>query len=344
MSISLPSSGSINHESQDLTVHGFGSITCDYLLDMRFSELHWNIKDILPAGTTLLSGKPKKGKSFLSLMMAICIASGHPVFGRETPKCRVLYLGLEDSLRRLQRRVKQCSSKLGINRDEFAHNLMMETECRKMDEGLSEQLSGWIGNTDEPCVIFIDMLKKIKPASKGKNVYEEDAKTGDLLTKFSHDYPNLSIVVIHHNNSTSSEDVHDEVSGSTGLTGSFDSLAVVSESKGIRTLYVSGRDVESIEIPLDIDERGAYTLKQVTVEQREVRQMSPVRRRVYDAVPSTTSRKSADILRFIHKTYPNEHTDADINQQLRLLTDNGYLNKPTRGQYQKSSKFFKEFD
>jgi hypothetical protein len=90
-------------------------ISARELFAMEFGEMVWNIQDILPAGTTLAFGKPKKGKSFLVLMIAISIAANRPVFGRRPVGCRVLYLGLEDSKRRLQRRAKGCAASLGID-------------------------------------------------------------------------------------------------------------------------------------------------------------------------------------------------------------------------------------
>ena len=53
------------------------------------------INNLIPAGLTVLAGAPKRGKSWMALKMALCIASGEPFLGMATSKGAVLYLDLE---------------------------------------------------------------------------------------------------------------------------------------------------------------------------------------------------------------------------------------------------------
>ena len=64
------------------------------------------IQQILPEGLTLLAGKPKRGKSWLALDIALAIASGGTVLGRRCDPGPVLYLALEDNPRRLKKRLE----------------------------------------------------------------------------------------------------------------------------------------------------------------------------------------------------------------------------------------------
>jgi RecA-family ATPase len=60
---------------------------------------------IICEGVSLLAGPPKVGKSWLSLALGIAVASGGTAFGRiPVRQGPVLYLALEDTLRRLQAR------------------------------------------------------------------------------------------------------------------------------------------------------------------------------------------------------------------------------------------------
>jgi hypothetical protein len=307
-------------------------ISARELFAMEFGEMIWNIQDILPAGTTLAFGKPKKGKSFLVLMIAISIAANRPVFGRRTSGCRVLYLGLEDSKRRLQRRAKGCAASLGIDPDEFVDRLHLDTRSARIDTGLLDELRDWMQAHPDTGVIVLDMLKKVTGATAGKSLYDEQSKVGDALTAFSHDYPALSIIVVHHSRKAESDDPFDLVSGTTGLSGSYDSLAAIADTEGARVLHLTGRDIEGAEIPLLMNDRGMYTLAMPNADEQATASMSDTRRRVFDAVPKTTAQSRAAIV---------EDAGLDrgiVDQQLRKLKRDGLIKVVDHGMYQKTGK------
>jgi RecA-family ATPase len=63
------------------------------------------IPGLLSQGLTLLAGKAKKGKSLFSLSLALGLARGGKVLGREVEAQEVLYLALEDTNERVQERL-----------------------------------------------------------------------------------------------------------------------------------------------------------------------------------------------------------------------------------------------
>ena len=77
------------------------------LQGMEFPPINWVVPGVLPEGLTILAGKPKLGKSWLALDMALAVAGGGAVLGRECEPGPVLYLALEDNQRRLQRRLNR---------------------------------------------------------------------------------------------------------------------------------------------------------------------------------------------------------------------------------------------
>ena len=82
-----------------------------------FPPIKWIVPDILPEGLTLLAGKPKLGKSWLALDIAVAVASGGSVLGRECEPGPVLCLALEDNQRRLQRRLQRVAGSTSWPRD-----------------------------------------------------------------------------------------------------------------------------------------------------------------------------------------------------------------------------------
>jgi len=77
--------------------------TGDWLDAQDFPPLSWVVPDLIPEGMSMLVGGPKIGKSFLSLSIALAVASGGRALGSvDVGKPRpVLLLALEDGERRL---------------------------------------------------------------------------------------------------------------------------------------------------------------------------------------------------------------------------------------------------
>lgn len=50
----------------------------------------WVVEDLISVGLHLLVGPPKVGKSWLSLLLALCVSAGEPFLGFATAKAGVL--------------------------------------------------------------------------------------------------------------------------------------------------------------------------------------------------------------------------------------------------------------
>jgi RecA-family ATPase len=83
-------------------------VTGKELEKMDFKDPNWIIPGILPEGLKLLAARPKKGKTWLALNIAVAKASGGCALGRADLRpdpAKVLYLALEDRLRRVKQRL-----------------------------------------------------------------------------------------------------------------------------------------------------------------------------------------------------------------------------------------------
>ena len=71
------------------------------------------------------------------------------------------------------------------------------------------------------------------------------------------DEHSVGILVVHHERKATADDHLDRVSGSTGLTGSADTILTLGRERGQMdaVLTVTGRDVEEQEIALTMDAR-----------------------------------------------------------------------------------------
>lgn len=77
------------------------------ILGTEFPPIPWLVSEYLGPGLTFLYGKPKVGKSFLSLQLGLSVLVGRNMFSQLVEKGKVLYLALEDNERRLQQRMKK---------------------------------------------------------------------------------------------------------------------------------------------------------------------------------------------------------------------------------------------
>ena len=87
--------------------------TAAELQKKTFDPVKFIVPQLIPEGLTLLCGRPKVGKSWAALEIAVSVAmcGAFTCFGgRETIKGDVLYAALEDNQRRLQRRMDCPSS------------------------------------------------------------------------------------------------------------------------------------------------------------------------------------------------------------------------------------------
>ena len=194
---------------------------------------------IIPAGCCILSGHPKIGKSFLVLAIALAAARGGSVLGVQVEGRPVLYMALEDNDRRLQIRSRGLLNDDPMP-DAFSYMTFDDTE-HAMD--LAKE---WVAarRSDKPLVI-VDTLEKIR-GPRSQNAYADDYKAGTALKSLLAE--NGTVIAVHHNRKSESEDFVDNVSGTLGLSGSVDTVITLNRKRNEPSglLNVTGRDVDEM--------------------------------------------------------------------------------------------------
>jgi hypothetical protein len=216
------------------------TVTAADLMASELPPVRWGVRGVLPEGVTLLAGKPKLGKSWLALGLCVAVAAGGVALGtRQVEQGDVLYLALEDNRRRLQKRLGKmlCGP--------APKGLEIATAWPKLDEGGVEALRAWLGEHPEARLVAVDTLAKIRPRTRGQNVYQEDYAALEELLPLAAAHE-VAIVVVHHTRKMAAADPLDEISGSTGLTGGVDGVLVLKRDRGKAdaVLHVDGRDIE----------------------------------------------------------------------------------------------------
>lgn len=211
--------------------------------------IRWIVENLIPAGLNILASPPKYGKSWAVLDLGLAVTAGGRFLGYQTNPCEVLYLALEDSERRLKSRmIKLLAGKNAPAGFHFA------TAAHDMDNGLFDELEGFLKAHPKTGLIIIDTLQRVRGAVHGKEgAYATDYREVGGLKAFA-DRHGIAILLVHHLRKMADDsDPFNRISGTNGLMGAADTaLVLTKEKRGDEnaTLSIVGRDVENSDTVL----------------------------------------------------------------------------------------------
>lgn len=290
----LPPKAAENQEPQ-IELGPFEVPTMRELYEQEIPPLEWIVEDILPTGVFLVGSPPKYYKSFMALDLCLTVCVGGRFLGFQTLKHDCLYLDLESGNRRPRDRAKIIlkgelppENFRVVTRDTF----WIRDETRKskrkrpmLGDGFREYLEAILKKYPEIKLVVIDVFKKIRlPAKKGQDGYDRDyedlTELGEIAEQFK-----ICILVIHHTRKMKDpSDPFNELSGSTGLTGSVDGSWVIAKKNRNdpdAVLYTTGRDIDSKELSVKFDRQLMRWTSPGTLEDVELQQS----RKEYDNSP-----------------------------------------------------------
>lgn len=219
------------------------------LMKEVFPPLRWAVPDMIPEGLTILAGKSKQGKSWLALDLALAISTGTPALGSiaVTPG-RVLYLGLEDSPRRMQSRVGHLlrvsgrSSEMSVT---GLHFIGRTEKFPRLDKGGLTYLTGWMKDYPDTRMIVLDTLAKVQPMSDRAGSYLTDYALLSTLSELALEHQ-VAVLCLTHTRKTPADDPLDSVLGSTGMVAEPDGVLVLRRERGSAEakLWVSCKETD----------------------------------------------------------------------------------------------------
>lgn len=217
------------------------------LLALEIDPLRWPVPGLLPEGLTLVIGKPKAGKSWWALQLAVAVASGRCFLHRDlgTTAGDVLYLGLEDGRRRMRSRLQTvlgaapAPARLSV--------VTIEDKWPRGDRGGAELVARWVAEHPEAQLIVIDTLGRFRPLENGRqNAYMADLAALEPLQQLALDR-HMVVAALHHDNkSVKGEDWVYSISGTQAIAGTADTLVGLDRRRGssFALLRTHGRDVD----------------------------------------------------------------------------------------------------
>ena len=226
---------------------GFDSVDADTLMNSPLPQSQFLVEGLIPQGVHIMCGSSKIGKRWLMLELALKLAIGEPFWGMETAKCGVLYLSLEDTLKRIQDRLMKLT-------DEAPPELRFAVTATTIGNGLEKDIAYFMSSYPETKLIIIDTFQRIRsPKNAGGSVYANDYDDITALKKISADL-GVSIILVQHLRKQKDADPFNQVSGSSGIVGAADSTFILqkgSRESNAALLSAVGRDIEMQQLYLE---------------------------------------------------------------------------------------------
>jgi RecA-family ATPase len=305
-----------------------------WLDEQSFAPVSYAVPGIIAEGTSLLSGPPKVGKSWLALSISLAVAAGGKALGAvDVDERPVLYFGLEDGDRRMQSRSRQL-----LEGDPIPSGFHYAT---RPAGPVAETIRAFTAKHPDTGLVVIDLLAKIRDnARPNENQYQADYRAVEKYHDLTQSTPGLAIVIVHHTRKAASDDFIDATSGTQGLAGAGDAAMVLSRSRhsddGILSLV--GREVAESEYALRRDPAGGWHLNGRSLEDA---QEAATRARIENKMS-----KTSDLTRDVERLVSGRETttakdvsrelgidDATARQYLKRGADAGRFDRLTRGVY-----------
>lgn len=290
------------------------------LLTKQLEPIRWTVEAMIPEGLTFLAGKPKLGKSWLALVLALAIASGNKFLGYTTTTGSVLYIALEDGERRLQERAIWLGARTMSNLDQFHYR----TDWPTLDHGGLEQLEQWMADYPQTRLIVVDTFGRIRGDLPGRDKYAEEYGLLGRLQQFAISN-GIAIICIHHLRKMGADDWIEQLSGSQAVTGAADTILGLYRERGQMdaTFRTVSRDADELELALQFND-GRWACMGPAADYRH----SIERTAVLGALKDLGGEgKVAEIATLVDKT------SANTSKLLVGLVEEGAVRKVKHGLY-----------
>lgn len=163
----------------------------------------------------IMSGASKIGKSFMSIELALALATGKKWLDMDTTVSKVLYLNMEIREVAFNQRLQDVADAMGIDIESVPDDNLLLWHLRSKGKPLSELLPEIIDRCKERHfdVIIIDPIYKVMYANE--NDAEEVAEFSSELDHLCEEL-NVSVIYVHHHSkgAQSSKAANDRMSGS----------------------------------------------------------------------------------------------------------------------------------
>lgn len=290
------------------------------LREKEYPPLEFLIDGLIAKGQFgTVAAPPKSGKSFLCLGKAKAVDVGEQFLGRDTRRGKVLYIALEDGDRRIHQR-------LNILKWHPRHAGVL-FDIARFDNGgmLGPGLVQIGGLTEHFDLVIIDTLIAALSAGADENNNTQMGAITNELARIAHD-SDTAIVLVHHTNKGSNEDIFKTIRGASAIRGAYDVGFLLErkpdESEAV--LHVESRDFEAQSMTLRQLPGGGWEYVGGSYEIHKIRAGRKTMQSMIDHPDHLDGLTLKEIARHSNR---NEST---VNRQLNTLEEKGYVYRETQ--------------
>jgi hypothetical protein len=250
--------------------------TLEGFMQERPPNIRWIISDLLTDGAHLLVGRPKGGKSWLSMDMVLAVATGRQFLERDVEAGDVLWIAAEDDRNSLARRLHHVKAPASKRVDIFTmERLRAEKEEFEGDISILSWLRTYLTERPSTRLVVIDTHSTAKRELEGKErkkqggVTEEAYELSRECEVIGKEF-GVCVILVHHSRKNSGkgalDDYHQLINMSqTVVAGATASLVMVDypdtedPADPRRVFAIRGRHMRDQQVVIEFGERG-FTL------------------------------------------------------------------------------------
>lgn len=298
-------------------------VSADDLLAREVTRPDSIVERILYAGLTVFHGRPKCGKSWWALQLAIALGRGEPLAGvLQTKKGRrVLYFALEEPEWRTAHRLQQL-----IGHGARLEGVEFVYQIEPLLSGGAAQLAEHLERHPADVVIIDTFLAVMGGGGqRGGNVVQGDYNAWRTLLEVAHKF-GVALIVIAHSRKGGG-DITESMTSTTGAPAAVDCLWQLRRSpEGKGEFEVLGREVEPETFELDFSGEDGDFGWRITAEGSEVG-MSEARAEIVELLRSEGALKPSRIALLLKK---NANT---VRRLLMKMADANVVRRNGDGTY-----------
>ncbi len=271
------------------------------------------IDGLLYDGLTMLVAKPKEGKSWLALQLAIAIAGGRGIDGIEPRETgRVLFLALEEPKPRTVNRLRKLAAPgPWVGQLDFVYELL------PLMAGGLDQIRKLLAEHKPRFVVLDTLTALVKASKRGSDVFRSQYEEINSLRQLCAD-AEICCLLVHHTRKGQADGLTDAVAGTGGIAAAVDTIWRL-RRKGDATLEVVGREVEERTFALQFCREEPFGWRFVGEGHQAF--LSPERTAVLDLLKRDGPLRSAQIAASLKKN------TSTIRSLIQRLHDAGYLTR-----------------
>ena len=272
-------------EKLNILVPGLKTTPASQIQVTDFPEILWTVLDYMPPGFTFLFGKPKVGKSWMALQIALATMTGGKILGKDVIQGPVLYLALEDYERRLKKRMLAQQWPAAHHVDFMLPDQFRE-QIGALNSGGGERLLAHVQKKKYRLVI-VDTFSR---AFRGEQKDVSDMTAAITPIQEYAGKNDVSFLVVDHESKYSNN-----LFGSIGKEAVAETFWRLYKEQGVRgaKLQIWGRDLEDeYLLQLDFVKPGCYWYSQGGAQEVE---LTSRRQEILDLLKDTGRMELKDI-------------------------------------------------